>query len=478
MKKQPGWALPKLMAAQVRTKQEAAIRHELFSVPDSIQGIGVNKRYFLRTYGCQANERDGETIAGIMETLGFVATASEDNADVIILNTCAIRKNAEDKVLGELGALKRLYKENPDLVIGLCGCMAQEEEIVQLLLAKYPQVRLIFGTHNIHRLPMLLAQAMQKEKTIEVFSAEGEVIEDLPVKRFGKHKAWVNIMYGCDKFCTYCIVPYTRGKERSRAMEDILKEVRELTAQGYQEVTLLGQNVNSYGKDLSMQGGFATLLAECAKIGIPRIRFMTSHPWDFSDDMIDVIAQYDNIMPFIHLPVQSGDSAVLKLMGRRYTIEEYRDLFHRIKNRVKNCAFSTDIIVGFPNESEEQFQHTLDIVNECQFDNAYTFIYSPREGTPAAKMTDNIPLEVKQERLYRLNELVNHYAYLNNAAYRGKIVKVLVDGPSKKNPQITSGYTETNKLVNFVSKNAQCGDIVEVRITDAKTWSLDGEQVE
>ncbi len=478
MKKQPGWALPDLKAAQVRTKQEAAIRHELFSVPDSIQGIGVNKRYFLRTYGCQANERDGETIAGIMETLGFVATASEDNADVIILNTCAIRKNAEDKVLGELGALKRLYKENPDLVIGLCGCMAQEEEIVQLLLAKYPQVRLIFGTHNIHRLPMLLAQAMQKEKTIEVFSAEGEVIEDLPVKRFGKHKAWVNIMYGCDKFCTYCIVPYTRGKERSRAMEDILKEVRELTAQGYQEVTLLGQNVNSYGKDLSMQGGFATLLAECAKIGIPRIRFMTSHPWDFSDDMIDVIAQYDNIMPFIHLPVQSGDSVVLKLMGRRYTIEEYRDLFHRIKNRVKNCAFSTDIIVGFPNESEEQFQHTLDIVNECQFDNAYTFIYSPREGTPAAKMTDNIPLDVKQERLYRLNELVNHYAYLNNAAYRGKIVKVLVDGPSKKNPQITSGYTETNKLVNFVSKNAQCGDIVEVRITDAKTWSLDGEQVE
>ncbi len=477
MKKQPGWALPDLKAAQVRTKQEAAIRHELFSVPDSIQGIGVNKRYFLRTYGCQANERDGETIAGIMETLGFTATALEENADVIILNTCAIRKNAEDKVLGELGALKRLYKENPDLVIGLCGCMAQEEEIVQLLLAKYPQVKLIFGTHNIHRLPMLLAQAMQKEKTIEVFSAEGEVIEDLPVKRFGKHKAWVNIMYGCDKFCTYCIVPYTRGKERSRATEDILKEVRELAEQGYQEVTLLGQNVNSYGKDLALQGGFATLLAECAKIGIPRIRFMTSHPWDFSDEMIDVIAQYDNIMPFIHLPVQSGDSAVLKLMGRRYTIEEYRDLFHRIKNRVKNCAFSTDIIVGFPNESEEQFQHTLDIVNECQFDNAYTFIYSPREGTPAAKMTDNIPLEVKQERLYRLNELVNHYANLNNAAYQGKIVKVLVDGPSKKNPQITSGYTETNKLVNFVSKNAQCGDIVEVRITDAKTWSLDGEQV-
>lgn len=477
MKKQPGWALPDLKAAQVRTKQEAAIRHELFSVPDSIQGIGVNKRYFLRTYGCQANERDGETIAGIMEILGFTATDSEDTADVIILNTCAIRKNAEDKVLGELGALKRLYKENPDLIIGLCGCMAQEEEIVQLLLAKYPQVRLIFGTHNLHRLPMLLAQAMQKEKTVEVFSAEGEVIEDLPVKRFGKHKAWVNIMYGCDKFCTYCIVPYTRGKERSRAMEDILREVRELVEQGYREVTLLGQNVNSYGKDLALPGGFAALLAECAQTGIPRIRFMTSHPWDFSNDMIDVIAKYDNIMPFIHLPVQSGDSGILKLMGRRYTIDEYRNLFHRIKARIPNCAFSTDIIVGFPNESEEQFQHTLDIVNECQFDNAYTFIYSPREGTPAAKMADNIPLEVKQERLQRLNESVNRYANLNNAAYRGKIVKVLVDGPSKKNPQIFSGYTETNKLVNFVNKNAQCGDIVEVRITDTKTWSLDGEQL-
>lgn len=477
MKKQPGWALPDLKAAQKRTKQEVMIHHELFSVPKEIQGIGENKQYYLRTYGCQANERDGETIAGIMETLGFASCESEEAADVIILNTCAIRKNAEDKVLGELGALKRLYKDNPDLIIALCGCMAQEEEIVQLLLHKYPQVRLIFGTHNIHRLPILLAQAMQKNKTVEVYSNEGEVIEDLPVKRFGKHKAWVNIMYGCDKFCTYCIVPYTRGKERSRAMEDILSEVKELVHQGYQEVTLLGQNVNSYGKDLALEGGFATLLAKCAETNIPRIRFMTSHPWDFSDDMIDVIAQYDNIMPFIHLPVQSGDSDILKLMGRRYTIDEYRSLFHRLKSRIPNCAFSTDIIVGFPNESEEQFQHTMDIVHECQFDNAYTFIYSPREGTPAAKMADNVLFEVKQDRLYRLNEAVNHYANLNNEAYKGKIVKVLVDGPSKKNPQIFSGYTETNKLVNFINHNAKCGEIVEVLITDTKTWSLDGEQL-
>ena len=231
--------------------------------------------------------------------------------------------------MGELGALKRLYKENPNLIIGLCGCMAQEEEIVQLLLQKYSQVRLIFGTHNIHRLPLLLAQAMNQERVVEVYSTEGEAIEDLPVKRFGKYKAWVNIMYGCDKFCTYCIVPYTRGKERSRTMEDILQELQELVRQGFKEVTLLGQNVNSYGKDLAIEGGFATLLAKAAETGLPRIRLMTSHPWDFSDDMIDVIARYDNIMPFIHLPVQSGDSDILKLMGRRYTIDEYRDLFHR-----------------------------------------------------------------------------------------------------------------------------------------------------
>lgn len=478
MKKQPGWALPDLKAAQIRTKQESLVRRELFSIPLPMQGIGSNKRYYLRTYGCQANERDGETIAGIMEAMGFTSAASEANADVIILNTCAIRKNAEDKVLGEIGALKRLSKEKRDLIIGVCGCMAQEEDIVSLLLTKYPQVNLIFGTHNIHNLPYLLDQVMHhQEKVVEVYSQEGEVIENLPVKRFGKHKAWVNIMYGCDKFCTYCIVPYTRGKERSRCMEDILDEVSALVREGYKEVTLLGQNVNSYGKDIALEGGFAALLAACAKTGIPRIRFMTSHPWDFSDDMIDVIARYDNIMPFIHLPVQSGDSDILKLMGRRYTIEDYRGLFQRIRNKIPHCAFSTDIIVGFPNESEEQFQHTLDIVNECQFDNAYTFIYSPREGTPAAKMADNVSLAEKQDRLARLNQLVNHYAKQNNEAYMGKTVAVLVDGPSKKNPQIFSGYTETNKLVNFVNVNAECGDIVKVRITGTKTWSLDGEQL-
>ncbi|MDE6475376.1 MAG: tRNA (N6-isopentenyl adenosine(37)-C2)-methylthiotransferase MiaB [Erysipelotrichaceae bacterium] len=478
MRKQPGWALPNLKEAQKRTKNEVLIEKSIFQISPEMKQLGVGRNYYLRTYGCQANERDGETIAGILEALQFTQVDTPEQADFILLNTCAVRKNAEDKVLGELGSLKRLRKNNPDLLFGMCGCMAQEEEIVNTLLEKYPHVDLIFGTHNIHRLPELLYQAMMsREKTIEVFSKEGEIIENLPVKRFGSHKAWVNIMYGCDKFCTYCIVPYTRGKERSRSMEDILDEIRSLKQENYKEVTLLGQNVNSYGKDLQLEGGFARLLEEVAKIGMERIRFTTSHPWDFTDEMVDIIAKYDNIMPFIHLPVQSGDNDILKTMGRRYTIEEYKQLFDKINQKVKNCAFSTDIIVGFPNETEEQFQRTLDIVDYCQYDNAFTFIYSPREGTPAARMEDNVPFEVKQERLARLNEKANYYAHLKNENYRGKIVKVIVDGPSKKNKDVFSGYTETNKLVNFTAQDVVAGDIIMVEITDVKTWSLNGIQV-
>ena len=479
VKKQPGWALPDLKEAQKRSHHQTVIEKALFAIPPHIQMIGQGKKYYLRTYGCQANERDSETLAGILESMQFTPCSEPSEADVILLNTCAIRKNAEDKVLGELGSLKRLKSDKPDLIFAVCGCMAQEEEIVTLLLEKYRHVQLIFGTHNIHRLPELLYEVMSEGKrVVEVLSKEGEVIENLPVRRFGKHKAWVNIMYGCDKFCTYCIVSYTRGKERSRAMEDILDEVRILKEEGYKEVTLLGQNVNSYGKDAGIVGGFASLLEETAKIGIERIRFTTSHPWDFTDEMIDVIARYDNIMPFIHLPVQSGDSEILKIMGRRYTREQYLTLFHKIKERMPNCAISTDIIVGFPNESEEQFENTLSLVDECQFDNAFTFIYSPREGTPAARMADNVSLEVKQHRLARLNERWNQYAKLKNDAYLGKTVRVLVDGASKKNDQIMSGYTETNKLVNFVAKDAKAGDIVTVKITGCKTFSLDGEQCE
>ncbi|MDD6467489.1 MAG: tRNA (N6-isopentenyl adenosine(37)-C2)-methylthiotransferase MiaB, partial [Erysipelotrichaceae bacterium] len=334
------------------------------------------------------------------------------------------------------------------------------------------------GTHNIHKLPLYLEQIMKERKQeIEVFSIEGDIIEGLPVKRDSKYKAWVNIMYGCDKFCTYCIVPYTRGKQRSRMPEDIILEVTNLVKDGYQEVTLLGQNVNAYGKDLGYENGFAELLEAAALTGIPRIRFVTSHPWDFTQQMIDTIAKYPNIMPYIHLPVQAGNNEVLKRMGRRYTIEEYKDLFNRIKKAIPECAFTTDIIVGFPNETDEQFEDTLKIVDECQYDGAFTFIYSPRAGTPAAKMEDITPFEVKEKRLQRLIEKVGFYANQSNQKYVGKIVKVLVDGPSKKNPNIFSGYTETQKLVNFTCKDVQVGDIIDVEILEAKSWTLNGRQV-
>ena len=371
--------------------------------------------------------------------------------------------------------LKKLKRNNPDLIFALCGCMAQEEMIVKTILEKYPQVDLIFGTHNIHRLPWLLYNAMMaKEKTVEVYSKEGEVVENLPVSRFGKHKAWVNIMYGCDKFCTYCIVPYTRGKQRSRLMEDILKEVRQLKEDGYKEVCLLGQNVNAYGKDLGIEDGFAKLLEEVAKTNIDRIRFSTSHPRDFSENMVYVMKKYPNIMPSLHLPVQSGNNEVLRRMGRVYTVEHYKHLVDLLKKEIPTITFSTDIIVGFPNETHEQFLDTLALVDYCQYDLAYTFIYSPRENTPAAKMEDNISEKEKSDRLQMLNEKITYYSNLNNQKYLHKTLKVLVDGYSKKNKNVYSGYSEENKLVNFTGDNINVGDIVDVYITEVKSYSLNG----
>ncbi len=479
MANKKNYQLPSFKDAKVRTRQNVEIQRESFAIEGHIKNIGLGKKYYLRTYGCQANERDSETITGILNSLGFSRCTNEEEADLILLNTCAIRKNAEDKVLGELGLLKRLKKTNPDLLFGICGCMSQEEEIVRTILQKYTHVDLIFGTHNIHRLPVLLYQAMiAKEKTVEVYSKEGEVIENLPVERFGKHKAWVNIMYGCDKFCTYCIVPYTRGKERSRLFEDILDEIKVLKEQNYKEVTLLGQNVNAYGKDIYKDKGLAELLEAVAQLNIERIRFTTSHPYDFEEELVDVIAKYPNIMPFMHLPVQSGNNEILKIMGRRYTVEKFKSIFDKFKKTIPNCTFSTDIIVGFPNETEEQFQDTMDLLDYCQFDNVFSFIYSPREGTPAAKMEDNVLKEVKEERLQRLNAKINYYTNLRNQVWINKTVKVLVDGLSKKNDQVYSGYTEEYKLVNFTGKNVKVADIVEVKINNAKSWTLDGEMIE
>lgn len=477
MKQKPGWVLPDLKEAQKRTTNTID-RIDTFTIPEAARMMGRGKTYFISTYGCQANERDSETIAGILDELGFTPNETPENSDMIIINTCAIRQNAEEKVLGEIGNFKRLYRENKDLIIGVCGCMAQEEGLVETLLTKYPQVRLLFGTHNIQELPSMLYSCMYDgKKIVKIYSKEGEVYENLPVHRFGTFKAWVNIMYGCDKFCTYCIVPYTRGKQRSRKMSEILKEVQQLKDEGYKEITLLGQNVNAYGKDMDNEQDFATLLEEVAKIGIPRVRFTTSHPWDFSEKMIDIIAKYDNIMPFIHLPLQSGDDDVLKLMGRRYTKESYLALYDKIINTIPNVSVSTDIIVGFPNETDEQFEHTLDVVRYCKYDNAFTFIFSARPGTPASRMKDSIDMETKRKRLAKLNKTWNDLALEKNKAYVGRTVTVLVDGPSKKDENVYSGYTDTQKLVNFKGENIQPGDFVEVKILDAKTFSLDGVAV-
>ena len=471
---------PSLKDAKHRGKDVINHIDDAFCIPNDMVGIGRGQRYYIKTYGCQANERDGETLAGILESMGYSVTDEIKEADVVLLNTCAIRENAEEKVFGKVGYIKNLKRTRPNLIVGLCGCMAQEEVVVNRILKKHPQIDLIFGTHNIHRLPQLLKQAMfEKEKVIEVWSKEGDVIEYLPSHRAHEQKAWVNIMYGCNKFCTYCIVPYTRGKERSRLKEDILKEVNELKDNGYKEITLLGQNVNSYGKDFENYNyDFANLLEDVAKTGIDRIRFTTSHPWDFSEAMIDTIAQYDNIMPYIHLPVQSGNNEVLRRMGRRYTREQYLELFNKIREKIPHCSITTDIIVGFPGETDEQFEDTMTLYDYCEYDLAYTFIYSPREGTPAAKMEDDISMETKEQRLYRLNEMVTEKAYKKNQRFLGEVVEVLVDGTSKRDDNMLTGYTEHQKLINFKGNPEHIGQIVKVKITEVKTWALKGEEVE
>ena len=464
--------LPNYKEAQKRTKSE--VKKEFYDISDSFKLLGLGKTYYVKTYGCQMNEHDSENIKAMLEQMSFKEASDYEKADLVILNTCSIRENAHNKTFGMLGRLKHLKEENKNLVVGLCGCMAQEEKVVKDIMSKYKWVNFVFGTHNIHRPPYILSESFDtKKQEIEVYSKEGNIVEGIPVKRENKYKAYVNIMYGCDKFCTYCIVPYTRGKQRSRDKDDILKEINELVKEGYQEVTLLGQNVNAYGKDFDYDYNLENLLEDVSKTNIPRVRFMTSHPWDFTDGMLEVIKKYPNIMPAIHLPVQSGSSRILKLMGRKYTKEEYITLFDKIK-KIPNVSVSTDIIVGFPNETEEDFNETLDLVNYCKYDNAYTFIFSPRENTPAAKMKDDVPLKVKEERLARLNETVNKYFLENNKKLVGKTVKVLLEGESEKKGMLF-GYTDTNKLINVEADSNLIGKIIDVEVVEAKTWSLDGK---
>ncbi len=465
--------VPNLKQARIRTNKEVEFKYDVTGIDDKLK-IG-NKTFFIKTYGCQMNEHDSENIRAMMLEMNFKEAKDMDSADIIILNTCAIRENAHNKVFGMLGRIKHRKEMDSGVITCLCGCMAQEENVVEEIRNKYKWVDIIFGTHNIHELPKMLYDVIKNnEKRIEVLSIEGDVIENMHYARDNKYKAWVNIMYGCDKFCTYCIVPYTRGKQRSRKKEDIINEVNDLIKDGVLEITLLGQNVNAYGKDLYDDYGMEDLLLDVSKTEIKRIRFVTSHPWDFTDKMIDAIASCDNVMPFVHLPVQSGSNDILKKMGRRYTKEEYIELFNKIKSRVKDVSITTDIIVGFPNESDEDFKATLDLVDYCKFDLAYTFIYSKREGTPASLIKDEIPLKVKQERLEVLNEHINKYALENNKKLIGKTVKVLVENISEKDPNQVCGYTEGQKLVNISGGADLIGKIVDVYISDAKTWSLDG----
>ena len=452
-----------------------------FEINDKYKDLGKNKKYYLYTYGCQENESDSEKIRGLMESMSFTETDDLNNSDVILMNTCAIRKNAEDKVFGELGRLKQLKRLNPELICGLGGCMAQEESVVNTILTKYQNVDFVFGTHNLHSLPELISRVMEnKERVVDVLSYEGSVIENVPLVRESKIKAWVPIMYGCDEFCTYCIVPYTRGKERSRLPENIIKEVKELAEQGYKEVTLLGQNVNAYGKDFTdLNYDFADLLSDLSKIEIPRIRFTTNNPKDFDDRQIEAIKNSKNIMHAIHLPVQSGSNKVLKKMNRKYTKESYIELVEKMYKELPDVSITTDIIVAFPFEDDNDFNETLELVKTCKFEGAYTFIYSKREGTPAATYVDpNITEEVAYNRLYKLNDIVNEGYKNGMMRFLGTTQKVLIEGRSKNQNDVLMGYTENNKLVNVIGDEKYIGEIVDVEITDAKTWSLDGRIIE
>lgn len=468
--------MPNLKLARKRI-ESAKHLDDVFFIPENIQNIGIDKKYHIRTYGCQSNLRDTEMMKGIIEMLGYKWTDDIFKSDLVILNTCAVRENAEEKVFGEIGMLKKIKYTNPNFIFGIAGCMSQEEVIVKRILQNHEHVDFILGTHNIFRLPQIIEQAIfSKETIVEIWNKEGDVIENLPSIRDSKIKAWVNIMYGCDKFCTYCIVPYTRGKVRSRKKEDILNEVKYLVENGYKDITLLGQNVNSYGLDFKDSNYyFWDLLEDVAKTNVARLRFTTSNPFDWNNKIIDVIKNNKNVMPFIHLPIQSGDEDILLKMNRKMKISDYLNHIEYIRKNIPEVAISTDLIVGFPNESNEQFENTLKLYEKVKYDNAYTFIYSKRDGTPAVNFKDEINIETKRERLNKLNELVKKYAKENNEKYVGKILEVLVEGKSKTNENVLTGYSPQQKVVNFTG-SARVGEIVKVRIISSSRFSLNGEQ--
>lgn len=438
---------------------------------------GKNLKYFILTMGCQLNENDSEKICGMIEKMGYNKTNTLEEADLVVFNTCCVRENAEDKLFGKLGEVKKI-KEKRGTIIAIGGCMMQEKHIQEKLRKSYPFFDLIFGTHTLHKFPEDLHKVILEEKRIEdILDIDGEVIEGLPIKRNDNIKASVTIMNGCNNFCTYCIVPYVRGRERSRDPEDIINEVKQLSEEGYKEITLLGQNVNSYKGNGNLGiYKFSELLREINKIEkIERIRFVSPHPKDFTDDVIDAIRDCQKVCKIIHLPLQSGSSRVLKTMNRKYTKEQYLNLVEKMKAKIPDVEFSTDIIVGFPGETQADFEDTLDVVKKVCFEQVFMFIYSRRVGTPADKMENQVPEEIKHERFNRLKALVESQIELNNKKYIGTQQNVLVEGKSKTNSNILTGRTDTNKVVNFEGEETLIGNIVKMNIISEHMWYLKGE---
>ena len=440
---------------------------------------GILLKAFVETYGCQQNVSDSEKIKGMLADMGYSFCDSPQEADLILYNTCAVRENAELKVFGNLGALKHLKRKKPQLLIGVCGCMMQQEHIAEQIRKKYTHVDMVFGTHALYRLPEILDGALRQGRVFDVKEEEGKIAEGIHYVREAAPLAKIPIMYGCNNFCTYCIVPYVRGRERSRTADNIMEEVRSVAAQGYKEIMLLGQNVNSYGNDLADGLSFAQLLREvCTVDGIERVRFMTSHPKDLSDELIAVMAQEKKICNQLHLPLQSGSDKILEKMNRKYTVAEYMDKIRKVKAAMPDIVLTTDIIIGFPGETVEDVEGTLRVLREVEYDTIFSFIYSKRVGTPAAVMPDVMTAEEKHEQFDRLLEVQNEISYRKNEQYLNRIVSVLVEGVSKTDPETMSGRTEGGKIVNFKADTSLVGKIVNVRITQTRTWSLCGELTE
>ena len=437
----------------------------------------MSRTFHITTFGCQMNEHDSEIIDGLLTERGFSSVKERKDASIVIINTCSVRDNADKRFFGTLGQLKKRKESDPSFIVCVCGCMMQQQRVVDIIKSKYPWVDVIFGTNSIHHVPELIEKvSMEKEKLVDIIENTEEIVEGLPAKRLFNHKALVNIMFGCNNFCTYCIVPYTRGREKSRRPEAILAEVRELVEDGVKEIMLLGQNVNSYDGDGT---SFAELLKMINEIdGLERIRFMTSNPKDLSDELIEAFTVCDKLCHNLHLPIQSGSNRVLKRMNRKYTREDYLKLIEKLRIRVPDITLSTDIIVGFPGETDEDFEETLSLVKEVEYDSAFTFIYSIRKGTPAEKFDNQVEESEKHRRFDLLVSTVNEISEKKNKVYQDRIEKILVDGVSKNNKLMLTGRTDGFKLVNFAGKKDMIGSLVDVRITDVKTFSLLGEVIE